>query len=142
MEAFGRLISVVCATVGLISCIFFYKTASVSRQRNETVQSMSNAFVQSILCDKTVSTEEWEGFRDELARLGTYQAKLTVFERRRYEGDDGGIYLYTEWDGAEREKMLSEGSYVRIVVTEQEKSKIETFLYGSGCVFFAGGRIA
>ena len=90
---------------------------------------------------KTVSEKEWRLFREQLSRFGNYRAELIVFERRRFEGKDGRVYLYTEWRPEKGEKPLTEGSYVRVTVTEDEKKPITVF-FGAGSTIFAGGRIS
>ncbi|MBQ8800002.1 MAG: hypothetical protein IJZ55_10595 [Lachnospiraceae bacterium] len=141
MEAFGRMISLMCAMVGLVVCIVFYETASIGQQKNETVQSISNAFIQRTLKNQMISETEWNVFLNELGRLGTYETELTVLERRSFEGERKERYLFAELDEIRYGQRLSEGSYIRLVVTEKEKKTIEQWLYGGGGLYFAGGRI-
>lgn len=141
MEAFGRMITMMCGLVGLVFCIVFYETASMGQHKNETVQSISNAFVQRTLRNQMISETEWNVFLNELGRIGIYETELTVLERRSYEDEREERFLFVELDEIRYGQRLSEGSYIRLVVTEKEKKIIEQFLYGSGCLFFAGGRI-
>jgi len=141
MEVFGRIIAVIISVPGVIFLLVFHKTASVQWQKNETVRSMSNAYAESVLRNRRISCASWDAFRKELMDLGEYQAEIFVYERRRFEGDNGRVYLYKEWDVGEGERVLSEGSYVRLVIMEQGKGQLQTFLYGSECVIIAGGRV-
>lgn len=141
MEAFGRLITVMCGLAGLIFSIVFYETAAMGQQKSETVQSISNAFVQRMIRNQMISETEWEIFEKELGRFGTYRIELTVSERRNYKGEGGERYLFTELDEIRYGEPLAEGSYLRLVVTEEVKSVLGQFLYGDGLVFYAGGRI-
>ncbi len=141
MESFGRMIAMMCGIFLLAFCIILYRTAAVCQQRNETVQSISDAFMQRTLRSKMISKSEWDVFLNELAHLGVYRTGLTVYERRQYEGETGGMYLYTEKEEIEYGQVLAEGSYIRLVVTGEEKKKVEEFLFGSEFLYFTGGRI-
>lgn len=140
MESFGRMIAVMCGILGMFFCILFYRTAAVGQQRRETVQSISDAFVQRTLRNKMISETEWTVFLNELSHFGIYRTELTVFERRQYETENVGRYLFVEKEGFYGQ-ILPKGSYIRLVVTEEEKKGAEIFLFGSEFVFFAGGRI-
>ena len=141
MESFGRMIAMMCGNLGLFFCILFYRTAAVGQQRRETVQSISDAFVQRVLRNGMISETEWTVFRNELSHFGSYRTELTVFERRQYEEEPGERYLFVEKAAGSYGQILPEGSYIRLVVTEEEKKGAELFLFGSEFAFFAGGRI-
>lgn len=142
MDAFGRTLAVALSAVGVVFLLLFYKTAPVRWQRTETVRSITKAYAESVLSKKTVSYADWEAFQAQLGRLGSYRAELAVYERKRFEGENGRIYLFTERSVSEGEIRLSEGSYIRIVVTEDVNSKAELFFRGNGCTIIAGGRVA
>lgn len=142
MDAFGRMIAVSIGTIGLIFLLLFYRTASVRWQKAETIRSMSRMYAERLLQNKRISHAEWETFQAEINRLGNYRAELTVYERRRFEGENGRIYLFSEWEQTDGEKILSEGSYIRLLITEQPKGKLETVLYGEACTVLAGGRVS
>lgn len=141
MDAFGRTIVVSLGAIGLVFSLLFYKTASVRWQKAETVRNMCQAYAEQVLSDKEICCSEWEAFRNQLERLGNYRAEFAVYERRRYEGMNGRIYLLREWEVSGEDMLLTEGSYIRITVTEEEHNKMQTFFYGSGCVAVAGGRV-
>lgn len=141
MEALGRTIAVILGTTGTVLLLFFYKTAPVRWQRNETVHSMCHAYAECILSERVVTPDGWELFQKEINRLGTYRAELSVYERKRYEGQNGRIYLFTKGTEPEEEQYLSEGSYIRLVITEETKGKLEPFFYGPACTVIAGGRV-
>ena len=134
------MIAVSIAAIGLVCFLVFYKTASVRWQKTETVRSISQAYVEDIMQRKEISHVGWEQFCKELERFGEYRAELTVYERRRFEGENGRVYLFTEWIGNEKRKVLSKGSYIRIVITEGREPT--EFFYGTGSTVIAGGRIA
>ena len=142
MEALGRFFTVILSVTGVVFLLFFYKTSSFLWQRNESVRSISHAFAEKILEEKEVSQKDLEMFQKQLKIFGEYQVSFTVYERRSYEGENGSVFLYREVKEPEGEQKLSLGSYVRLVVTEEERSKAEVFLYGEGCSVYAGGRIA
>lgn len=141
MEAFGRSVAVLFGTVSLVLLLFFFRTVSVQWQKNETVYSIGKAYAERVVQSKIASKEEWQLFQTELERLGDFEAELTVYERKRYEGEEGRLYLYEERVGPE-EKELSVGSYVRLVIKEKSKGILTTFLYGDSCFVITGGRIA
>ncbi len=141
MDAFGRTLAVSLSAICFVFLLLFYKTAPVRWQRVETVRSMTKAYAETVLSEKTVSYADWEAFQARLGRLGEYRAELAVYERKRFEGDAGRIYLFTERTVSEEGLSLSEGSYIRIVVSENIKSKAELFFRGSGGVIIAGGRV-
>lgn len=142
MEAFGRTIAVALAMVGVVVFLLFYKTASIGWQREETVRSMSSAYAERILRSKRIRKTEWETFRQEIGRLGTYRAELSVYERRRFETEKGRTYLFTTIEDPGEDLVLTEGSYVRVVVTEEKGSRWEAFVYGTGMPVLAGGRVS
>ncbi len=139
MEALGRTIAIALSAVGLVVLFLFYKTASVRWQKAETVRSLCHVYVDGIMDDRMISCADWEQFRKELNKLGNYRTELAVYERRRFEGENGRIYMFTEWEEI-TENMLPQGSYIRLVVTEGN-GKPTTFIYGPGITVFAGGRI-
>lgn len=141
MEAFGRGITVFVAAFSLVVLSIYSKTAPLQRQKNETVRSLTAEYVAELLEERCVQKARKERFLAELAAFGTYEAELTIYERRRYENEEGRMYLYAEWEGNEEEKRLASGSYLRLFVAEQKRSKTETFLYGEGCTIVAGGRV-
>lgn len=141
MEAFGRMIAVLTAACCMIVLILVFKTASVYWQKNETVHSIASEYAEQILKSGIVSRTEQERVERELKRLGEYHIELTVYERKRFEGEAGRIYLYEEWDGAGERKVLSPGSYLRILVSEAKRGRLETFLYGDGGTVVTGGRM-
>ncbi len=141
MEAFGRSITVMLSMAGIVFSLLFYKTAAVRWQKAETVRSMSQRYAEQVLSSKEIRISEWEQFLEQLERLGEYRTELAVYERRRYEGEQGRVYLYVESDVDVGDRMLTEGSYIRLVVTEEEGGKTETMLYGSSYPVIAGGRV-
>ena len=142
MEAFGRMITVLVAG-GLVVIFFvFSKTVPGHWQKNETIRSLTKEYAERVMESKVISQAEREAFEAELGRFGEYEIALTVFERRRYEGEQGRVYLYAEWEGEQEQKKLLDGSYLRIVVTEKERGNPELFLYGDSFTFFAGGRVS
>ena len=142
MEALGRSISVIVCAIGMTFCILFFQSVSVHRQKTETARSMVRMYTAHVLEDKKIRREEWESFQKVLHRLGDYQAEITVYERRRFEDENGRLFLFYLWEGEEAEREFSKGSYVRITVTEEEPGRIGTFLFGDGAVIISGGRIA
>ena len=141
MEAFGRILAVSLGCIGLVFLVCFSKTASLRWQRAETVRNISHAYVGDILNGKVISRNGWDTFYKELKRLGDYRAELSVYERKQFSGKEGIVYLFSEWEKEDEEKLLAEGSYVRLTVTEEMKSKLTTFFYGAGYTLFAGGRV-
>lgn len=141
MEAFGRVLAFFLGSIGLVFLLCFNKTASLRWQRAETVRNICYAYMEDILNEKVVSRNGWEAFCRELRRLGDYRPEINVYERKRFEGKNGRVYLFAEWEAKEEDKLLAEGSYVRIKVTEKMKNKFVEFFYGAGCTFFAGGRV-
>lgn len=141
MEAFGRVITVLTAAFCMVFLLIVFKMAPVHWQKNETVHSIALRYAMRMLKSGVVSQTERENFEKELSRFGNYRVELTVYERRRFEGDAGRVYLYKEWNGTEERKVLSSGSYLRLFVAEEEKGTLETFLYGDGCTIVTGGRV-
>ncbi len=139
MEALGRMLAVSLSAVGLVVLFLFYRTASVRWQKAETMRSLCHSYVSEVMEHGEITVTGWEIFQQELSRLGSYRMELSVYERRRYEGENGRIYMFTKWEEI-TEKVLTEGSYIRLIVTE-ERSKTESFLYGTGGTVLAGGRI-
>ena len=140
MESFGRVIALGVGVTGVIFLLFFSKTVVFRWQRHETVRSMSRGFTETLLNEKKLSFGDWQGFQKEIARLGGYRAELTIYERRRYEDDNGGVYLY-ETEEVTGDRILREGSYVRVVVISEEDRWGEQFLLGDCGVVVAGGRV-
>lgn len=140
MEAFGRIIAVLTAASCVVFLLIVSKMAPVYWQKNETVRSITLEYAARILQSGIVLPEETEKFQKELRRFGEYRVELTVYERRRFEGEAGRVYLYEEWDGTGK-KVLLPGSYLRVFVSEAGRGKLETFLYGDGCTVAAGGRV-
>lgn len=141
MEAFGRMITVLTAVFCMVLLFIVFKAAPLHWQKNETVRSMALRYAVRILKSGVVSRTERENFEKELSRFGNYRVELTVYERRRFEGEAGRVYLYEEWNGSEERKMLSSGSYLRLLIAEEKKSVPETFFYGDGCTIVTGGRV-
>lgn len=141
MESFGRMIAVSLSTVGVVVLLLFHKSATVRWQKAETVHSMCQAYAADVLENKMVLETEWTMFCTQIKCLGGYRAELVVYERKRYEGEEGRVYLFTEGQPI-GETMISEGSYVRLLVTEEYKSKAEAFIYGESCFIIAGGRVS
>ena len=141
MEAFGRSIAVWSGVVALFFSLLFYKTAAVRWQKTETVRSMSQMYAEYVLSTREIRMSDWNLFREQLNLLGAYRTELAVYERRRYEGEQGRVYLYTELNADVGERLLTEGSYIRLVVTEEEKGKTQTLFYGTGGRIIAGGRV-
>ena len=142
MEALGRAIAIILCATGVCFCLIFYRTASVHRQKTETVRSMTKMYSQHVLESKKVIREEWDLFLKELNVLGDYCAEITVYERRRFENESGRIFLFSEWKREEPEREFSDGSYVRVLVTEQEGGMFRTLFFGAGTTIISGGRIA
>lgn len=139
MESFGRVIAVVVGIIGVVFLLLLSGTASVRWQRYETVRSLSDKFAQDILFEKKISYLEWDVFRQEIGNLGDYRAELTVYERCRFEDENGSFWLYRteEVDG---DKTLSEGSYVRVSVSLANKAgSSDVFQPGDYGVIVAGG---
>jgi hypothetical protein len=101
---------------------------------------MSHAFAKTLLRDKTFLIHEWEAFRNELRHLGGYLAESTVYERRRFEDENGGFYLYEKAE-LTSDTILREGSYVRVLVTQEEREAVGSVLSGDCGVIVAGGRV-
>ena len=141
MEAFGRMIAMVVCVVGLVFFTCYQKTVAVQWQKNETVRELSQDYTDRILEDKCILEKDWEVFQRQLAGYGNYQVRLIIYERKRYEGESGRVYLFSETAYETGDQVLTEGSYVRLVVTEEEKSKSEIFLYGTEIQVAVGGRI-
>lgn len=142
MEALGRMIAVLFGVASLVLLLVYYRTGSARWQKSETVRSMSQSYADTLLSDKKVTRTEWEAFCMELNRLGSYRTELTIYERRRFEGKDGRVYLFSERNDFSAETVLSEGSYVRIVISEEPRGWLETLLFGAECTVLAGGRIS
>lgn len=140
MEAFGRTIALVTGMVGVVFLLLFSKAASVRWQQHEIIRSRCNAFAEKIMYEKRILTEEWEFFLDELLRWGGYGAELTVYERRRFEDGNGGFYLYQRTELTE-DRILKEGSYVRIVAMPKEDKKRDGLLSEDYGIIVAGGCI-
>lgn len=141
MESFGRTIAMSFGAIGVVVLLLFYKTAAVRWQKAETVHSMSQAYAESVLNSKEICVSDWKLFQEQLRALGEYRAEFAVFERRRFEGKNGRVYLYTEEAVSDEDKRLTEGSYIRIIVKEKENSKAESMLYGTECMVIVGGRV-
>lgn len=140
MEALGRFFAITIGAVGLVFLLYLNKSASFLWQKNESVRSLSHDFAESLLKEKRVSGERVDSFRETLETLGSYRVTVSVYERRRYENENGRVYLFTEWENPEEAELVP-GSYIRIVVTEEERNKLAVFLYGSPCTVYAGGRV-
>ncbi len=141
MEAFGRMITVLAAAFCIVFLTIVSKTAPMHWQKNETVRSMTSEYAAQILKGGVVSLAEQKNFEKELNRFGEYRVELAVYERRRYEGNAGRIYLYKERNGIGENEVLPSGSYLRVTVVEKKRSALETFLYGDACTIVAGGRV-
>jgi len=142
MDAFGRMIAVSVATLSIVFSLFFYRTASVRWQKEESVRSMVQAYGAELLQERTVSLRDWNAFRKQLNSFGNYRAELVIYERKRFENANGRLYLYTQRYPQGEDTNLTEGSYVRIVVTEDGKETLSTVLFGAGSTIFAGGRVS
>ena len=141
MDALGRGFSILLSLIGLVFFAVFYKATPVAVQKNETVRSLSHAYVGEILAEKTVSQNEWKLFQEQLSRIGDYRAELTVYEQRSYKGESEDAFLFTVKTGVGEDVQLLRGSYVRLTVTEETKTKATVFFRGAGCTVYAGGRI-
>lgn len=135
------MIAVLTAVCCMAVLVLAFRMSSVYWQKNETVHSMALEYAERILKNGIVSRTESERFERELKGFGEYRIELTVYERRRFEGEGGRIYLYEEWDGTGDRKVLSPGSYLRILVSEAKRGKLEAFLYGDGGTVVTGGRM-
>ena len=51
------------------------------------------------------------------------------------------VSIFTEEKVSGEDKLLTEGSYIRITVTEETGGKAESMLYGSEGIVIAGGRV-
>lgn len=140
MESFGRTVALVVGIIGIVFLLLFSKTVSARWQRHETVRSMSRSFAETLLRDKMIFVHEWEVFRMELLDLGNYRAELAVYERRRFEDEDGGFYLFEKAEIA-GDRVLREGSYVRLLITPEEREDVVRLLSGDCGVIVAGGRV-
>ncbi len=141
MDALGRGFAILLSMIGLVFFTVLYKVTPVAVQRNETVRSICHAYVHEILTEKTVSQKEWKLFQEQISRIGDYRMELTIFEQRTYKGESGDVSLYTVQQEIEGDERLLQGSYVRLTVTEETKSKAAVFFRGAGCTVYAGGRI-
>ena len=142
MEAFGRMLAVSLSAIGLVILLLFYKTASVRWQKTENVRSLSKAYMEKLIDNKEICGSDWKQFTEQLDRLGDYRTELAVYERKRFEGEDGRIYLFTESVIEDENVKLTEGSYVRLIITEEPGSKLGIMLYGGGSPVISGGRIS
>lgn len=142
MEAFGRMIAVLAGECLVLLLTFYLKTVPLHWQKTETVRSITKAYAAELMESKEFCAANWETLKKELGRFGEYEIEYTVFERRRYEGENGRVYLYHEWKEEQEQKTLLEGSYLRIVVKEKKRGGLETFLYGADSVFYVGGRVS
>ena len=138
MESFGRTVALGIGIVGVVFLLLFSKTVSVRWQRHETVRSMSHDFAEKLLQGKKFSAYEWEAFQKMLDDLGGYRAELTVYERRRFEDENGVFYLYDKTETTD-DTMLGEGSYVRVFVMQEDGG--ERLLFGNYGSIVAGGRV-
>ena len=141
MESFGRTISLVIGTIGVLFLLFFSKMISVRWQRHETVRNLTHAFAETLLRDGRFLVHEWETFQHELQQIGSYRMELTLYERRRFEDENGGFYLYEKTEPV-GDSMLRAGSLVRMLVvpTEEAESK-GLFWLGDYGAIVAGGRV-
>ena len=138
MESFGRTVAFGVGIIGVVFLLLFSKTVSVRWKRHETVRSMSHAFAEKLLQDKKFSVYEWEAFQKILDDLGGYRAELTVYERRRFEDENGVFYLYDRTETTD-DTMLGEGSYVRVLVMQEGGG--ERLLSGNYGSIVAGGQV-
>lgn len=141
MEALGRGVACLFCALSLVFLLVYQKTSAVGWQRNQTVRTMSKEYVRKVQSRGKVTEESWLAFLRELRRLGEFDAELTIYEKKRYEGDSGSIYLYSEWEQNGTEEEIPEGSYVRLTVFQKDTGVWDRFWYGGGCVVFVGGRI-
>ena len=142
MEAFGRSLAVMLSAIGLVILLLFYKTAAVRWQKTETVRSLCKAYAEKVMRNNEIHGSDWKQFTEQLDRLGDYRTELAVYERKRYERENGRVYLFTESVIEDENLKLMEGSYVRLIVTEESSSRLGTMLYGEGSPVIFGGRIA
>lgn len=142
MEAFGRVIAVVLAVTGLVFCGLFLKVGHLQRQRTITARTVTKEFAAMALEEGNISKEEKERYEKQMAVLGNYQIQITVYERRRFEGENGRVYTYSELPVASEGKQLVSGSYLRIQVTEPSKGAVESLFRGPGAVIITGGRVS
>lgn len=138
MESFGRTIAFFVGIIGVVFLLFFSKMVSARWQRHETIRSISHAFAETLLQEKSIVINEWEAFRKELYHLGGYRAELLVYERRRFEDENGVFFLYEKAE-ITGDKILKAGSYVRVLVTKDGSG--ETFLMGDCGIILVGGLV-
>lgn len=141
MDALGRGLAIMLSIIGLTFFSISYKTASLAVQRNETVRSICHAYTEEVVKNKEVSQKKWEAFQEQINRIGTYCAELTIYEQRTYKGEKGDVSLFTKQKGIIEDVSLFPGSYVRLVVTEEVETRATVFFRGAGCTIYAGGRI-
>lgn len=141
MDTLGRGLAIMLSVIGLAFFSVSYKTAPIAVQRNETVRGICHAYAEQILKNKEVTQREWNLFREQINRIGSYRIELTIYEQRSYKGEAGDAYLFTVQQGVKEDVQLLRGSYVRLTVTEETKTREEVFLHGVGCTVYAGGRI-
>lgn len=141
MDALGRGFSILLSLIGLVFFAVFYKVTPITVQKNETVRSLSHAYVREILAEKEMSQKEWTLFQEQLSRIGDYRAELTVYEQRSYKGESEDAFLFTVKREIREDVQLLRGSYVRLTVTEETKTKATVFFRGASCTVYAGGRI-
>lgn len=141
MEALGRIIAVVAALLGGICISFFSKKMTLTWQKRQMVRHITYEFAENIISDEKLSLTESEEFELQLRNLGEYETEIILFERKRYEDEEGRKYLYEERK-ITKEEELQEGSYFRIMVTERNKGVLSTFFYGPGVTLVTGGRIS
>lgn len=140
MEALGRGIACLFCVGSMILLLAYHKTSAIGWQNGQTIRAMSKEYVRSVRHRGTVTEESWSSFQKEIQRLGSYDVRLTVYERKRYEDDSGAVYFYSERD-IYGTKRLPEGSYVRLTVFRKDMDGWDRFWYGDGCIVFIGGRI-
>ncbi len=143
MEALGRALAVILGVIVLFFSFLFCRVVSVQWQKNETIRSIGNAFVEDVIRDATITQHRLDMLQRELDLFGTFQVEVVVHERRRFEGEEGRIYLFQKWmmDSIEMKKEIADGSYVRLKVTEKRRSRWSTFFYGESATYIAGGRV-
>lgn len=141
MEALGRGIACLFCAVSIVFLLVYQKTSAIGWQRNQTVRTMSKEYIRMVQRNGTMTEEGWSAFLRELQRLGEFDVKLTIYEKRRFEDTAGAVYSYCEWELNGKEKRIPKGSYVRLTVFSKAMGVWNRFWYGDGCVVYVGGRI-
>lgn len=139
MEAFGRLIAVCTAALGVCFCVLFYRRCELVRCVDIAVQESLDRFVDDILKNQTCTEEDRRRFENSIHALGNFEAECMFFigEGKGSVATKSRSYQAV-YEGSVR---LSSGDYVRILVRSKENA-LSTILFGEKGIYLSGGRIA